>query len=70
MSTNPAWTFDPAVYASYWHALRIYLIGPLLGMLAAAEYPGRGPGMAQKQEREVCLPLHSSDHHELLVEKS
>ena len=37
MSTNPARTFGPAVFAGYWHALWIYFIGPPLGMLAAAE---------------------------------
>jgi aquaporin Z len=37
MSTNPARTFGPAVYANYWHALWIYFIAPPMGMLAAAE---------------------------------
>ena len=37
MSTNPARTFGPALYASYWHALWIYFIAPPVGMLAAAE---------------------------------
>ena len=27
MSTNPARTFGPALFASYWHALWIYFIG-------------------------------------------
>src|SRR6202042_2688395 len=35
MSTSPARTFGPVVYASYWHTLWIYFIGPPLGMLAA-----------------------------------
>src|SRR5262249_38940795 len=37
MSTNPARTFGPALYGSYWHALWIYFVAPPLGMLAAAE---------------------------------
>ena len=37
MSTNPARTFGPAVYARYWHALWIYFVAPPLGMLAAGE---------------------------------
>ncbi len=54
MSTNPARTFGPAVFASYWQALWIYFIGPPLGMLAAAEVfllarDGRGP---------YCAKLH------------
>ena len=56
MSTNPARTFGPALYAGYWHALWIYFIGPPLGMLAAAEAfllarDGKGP---------YCAKLH---HH-------
>lgn len=37
MSTNPARTFGPAVYARYWHALWIYFVAPPLGMLAAGQ---------------------------------
>src|SRR5580698_3973958 len=37
MSTNPARTFGPALYGSYWHFLWIYFVAPPLGMLAAAE---------------------------------
>jgi aquaporin Z len=37
MSANPARTFGPAVYASYWSTLWIYFIAPSIGMLAAAE---------------------------------
>jgi aquaporin Z len=37
MSTNPARTFGPALYASYWRGLWIYFVAPPLGMLAAAE---------------------------------
>src|SRR5215472_5680285 len=37
MSTNPARTFGPAFYGSYWHALWVYFSAPPLGMLAAAE---------------------------------
>ena len=37
MSTNPARTFGPAIYARYWHALWIYFVAPPVGMLAAAQ---------------------------------
>jgi aquaporin Z len=57
MSTNPARTFGPALFASYWHALWIYFIGPPLGMLGAAEVfllarEGNGP---------YCAKLHHSN---------
>ncbi len=56
MSTNPARTLGPAVYASYWHALWIYFIGPPLGMLAAGEVFL----VARKRTRPYCAKLH---HH-------
>jgi aquaporin Z len=56
MSTNPARTFGPAVYAGYWHALWIYFVAPPLGMLVAAEV------LLLVRERKVpyCAKLH---HH-------
>ena len=56
MSTNPARTFGPALYASYWHALWIYFIGPPLGMLAAAELLL----LARERKGPYCTKLH---HH-------
>jgi aquaporin Z len=56
MSTNPARTFGPALYASYWHALWIYFIGPPLGMLAAAEILL----VARRWQGPYCAKLH---HH-------
>ncbi|MGA2599213.1 MAG: aquaporin [Bryobacteraceae bacterium] len=56
MSTNPARTFGPALYAGYWHALWIYFIGPPLGMLAAAEVFL----LARERQRPYCAKLH---HH-------
>ena len=56
MSTNPARTFGPVVYASYWHTLWIYFIGPPLGMLAAAEVFL----LARKHKVPYCARLH---HH-------
>jgi len=56
MSTNPARTFGPAVYAGYWHALWIYFIGPPLGMLAAAEVLLR----VRERQGPYCAKLH---HH-------
>ena len=37
MSMNPARTFGSAFNAGYWHALWIYFVAPLLGMLTGAE---------------------------------
>jgi aquaporin Z len=56
MSTNPARTFGPALYAHYWHALWIYFIGPTLGMLAAAEVFF----LARGGKTPYCAKLH---HH-------
>jgi aquaporin Z len=56
MSTNPARTFGPALFAGYWHALWIYFIGPPLGMLAAAEVFL----LAREGKRPYCAKLH---HH-------
>ena len=58
MSTNPARTFGPAVYARYWHALWIYFVAPPLGMLAASQVfllvrHGKGP---------YCAKLHHHNH--------
>ena len=52
MSTNPARTFGPAVFGSYWQGLWIYLTAPVLGMLAAGEIflairGGKGPSCAK-----------------------
>ena len=66
MSTNPARTFGPALFASYWHALWIYFIGPPLGMLAAAEVfllarEGNGPYCAKLHHHndKRCIFRHS-----------
>ena len=37
MSMNPARTFGSAFHAGYWHALWVYFVAPLLGMLLGAE---------------------------------
>jgi aquaporin Z len=57
MSTNPARTFGPAVYADYWHALWIYFIGPPLGMLAAAEVLL----LARERKGPYCAKVHHND---------
>src|SRR5580704_2246890 len=66
MSTNPARTFGPAVFASYWHTLRIYFIAPPSGMLAAAEVflqarDGNGPYCAKLHHHndKRCIFRHS-----------
>jgi aquaporin Z len=67
MSTNPARTFGPALYGSYWHALWIYFIAPPLGMLAAAEVfllarGGKGPYCAKLHHHndKRCIFHHSA----------
>jgi aquaporin Z len=37
MSMNPARTFGSAFLSRYWHALWVYFLAPILGMLVAAE---------------------------------
>jgi aquaporin Z len=66
MSTSPARTFGPAVYANYWHALWIYFTAPPLGMLAAAELflrvrERKGPHCAKLHHHndKRCIFLHS-----------
>src|SRR5579863_4243560 len=66
MSTNPARTFGPALYGSYWHAFWIYFIGPPVGMLAAAEIlllvrEGKGPYCAKLHHHndKRCIFRHS-----------
>jgi aquaporin Z len=54
MSTNPARTFGPAVYARYWHALWIYFVAPPVGMLAAAEAFLR----VRKSKGHLCAKMH------------
>ena len=66
MSTNPARTFGPAVYARYWHALWIYFVAPPLGMLAAGQAflrarEGAGPHCAKLHHNndKRCIFCHS-----------
>ena len=56
MSTNPARTFGPALFGSYWNSLWIYFIAPPMGMLAAAEVfllarQGKGPYCAKLDDQ-------------------
>ena len=67
MSTNPARTFGPAVYARYWQALWIYLVAPPMGMLAAGEVfllirHGKGPFCAKLHHHNTkrCIFCHSA----------
>ena len=62
MSTNPARTFGPALYASYWHALWIYFIGPPLGMLAAAEVLLLARERQRSVLREAASPQRQALH--------
>ena len=66
MSTNPARTFGPALYAGYWHTLWSYFIGPPLGMLAGAEVfllarDRQGPWSAKLHHHndKRCIFCHS-----------
>ena len=54
MSINPARTFASAVPAHHWHALWLYFIAPLSGMLSAAEVYVRTRGARSI----VCAKLH------------
>ncbi len=58
MSMNPARTFGSAFHASYWHALWIYFIAPLLGMLGAAEVFLRARGGVAP----FCAKLHHANN--------
>jgi aquaporin Z len=44
MSMNPARSFGSAFHAVYWHALWIYFVAPIFGMLVAAEIYLRARG--------------------------
>jgi len=66
MSTNPARTFGPALFGSYWSALWIYFIAPPMGMLGAGEVflfarRGEGPHCAKLDHRndKRCIFCHS-----------
>jgi aquaporin Z len=54
MSMNPARTLASAVVAGQWTSFWIYVVGPPLGMLAAAEIHLRLPGA----RRVLCAKLH------------
>lgn len=65
MSTNPARTLGPALFAGYWRAIWIYFLGPTLGMLAASEVfllprDGKGPHCAKlhHQNDKRCIFCH------------
>lgn len=69
MSTNPARSFSSALHADYWHALWVYFVAPLLGMLLGAEVflwarGGVGPYCAKlnHDDHTRCIFNHSADH--------
>ena len=57
MSTNPARTFGPALYAGYWHNLWIYFLAPPIGMLGAAKLFL----LARKRKAPYCAKLHHNN---------
>lgn len=57
MSMNPARSFAPALHAGFWHAVWLYLSGPTLGMLVAAEVFLRARGGV----RPFCAKLHHAN---------
>jgi len=70
MSTSPARTFGPTVYARYWHALWIYFVAPPLGMLAAAQAflwarDNKGPECAKlnHDSDKRCIFCHPRPDH-------
>lgn len=69
MSTNPARTFGPALYGSYWHAIWIYFVAPPLGMFVAGEVfllarHGKGPFCAKldHQNDKRCIFCHTGSN--------
>jgi aquaporin Z len=58
MSMNPARSFAPALYVSYWHALWLYFIAPTVGMLVAAEIFLRVRGGVPP----FCAKLHHTNN--------
>ena len=58
-SMNPARTLASAVFPGFWRDLWVYVAGPLLGMLFAAELYGRVRGAAQVH----CAKLNHSARH-------
>ncbi len=66
MSTNPARTFGPALYASYWHTLWIYFIAPPMGMLGAAELFL----LARKRKGPYCAKLHHRNNKRCIFRHS
>jgi aquaporin Z len=66
MSTNPARTFGPALFASYWHTLWIYFIAPPLGMLAAAEVLL----LARRRRGPYCAKLHHNNNKRCIFHHS
>lgn len=77
MSTNPARTLGPALYASYWHGLWIYFIAPPVGMLLAAEVfvrvrSGKAPYCAKLHHHndKRCIFCHSGPNSSGLTEQA
>jgi aquaporin Z len=66
MSANPARTFGPAVYASYWNTLWIYFIAPPTGMLAAAEIFL----LVRQGEMPFCAKLHHRNNKRCIFSHS
>jgi aquaporin Z len=66
MSTNPARTFGPALYAGYWHTLWIYFIAPPMGMLGAAELFL----LARKRKGPYCAKLHHRNNKRCIFRHS
>jgi aquaporin Z len=56
-SMNPARTLGSAFHADYWHALWIYFVAPILGMMTSAEFFLRTRG----RNAIYCAKLHHAN---------
>lgn len=59
MSMNPARSFGSAIVAQQWTAFWIYIVAPVLGMLAASDVYVRMLGA----HRVACAKLHHRNRH-------
>lgn len=70
MSMNPARSFAPALHASYWHALWLYFVAPIMGTLIAAEIFLRARGgvppfcaKLHHAHNKRCIFCHETESH-------
>jgi aquaporin Z len=62
MSLNPARSFASALPSGIWTGFWVYLVAPVVGILAAAELFLRRRGLGAV----VCAKLHHTDRHDCI----